>query len=366
MLLGSSLRRELFLVTLVASLHVTAEPRFWTLTGVQLEDGAVATGMFSYDDATQKIANWNVRTGQGPAGDLVVQGFTYVPGNSSAYLAERVLVFALPFRVCEEPPDPSCVEGPELDFYSDYPGRRLQITPLTVLDGSNATVSIDTEALNLGGLPDSTEEFGLGNRGRRITAGALVLTPLPPSAAIVQVDEFYHPGLGRYFITADPAEKRALDTGVHPGWERTGESFKAYASESITGPISPLVRYQAGGYINPVCRYYGDPLRGLNSHFHSADAAECALVQINYGSDWQMGVLGDWLFESENVFQITLPVKVNGACPAGTTPVYRLWNQRGDSNHRYTTSAAIKAEMIAAGYRAEGYGPDGVVMCAVQ
>jgi hypothetical protein len=37
-----------------------------------------------------------------------------------------------------------------------------------------------------------------------------------------------------------------------------------------------------------------------------------------------------------------------------------------DSNHRYTTSAAIKADMLAAGYIAEGYGPDGVVMCAVQ
>ncbi|HZP87915.1 MAG TPA: hypothetical protein VFB54_13955 [Burkholderiales bacterium] len=31
-----------------------------------------------------------------------------------------------------------------------------------------------------------------------------------------------------------------------------------------------------------------------------------------------------------------------------------------------TTSATIRAQMVAAGYLAEGYGTDGVVMCAVQ
>jgi hypothetical protein len=41
-------------------------------------------------------------------------------------------------------------------------------------------------------------------------------------------------------------------------------------------------------------------------------------------------------------------------------------DQRGDSNHRYTTSTAARADMLAAGYVAEGYGSDGVVMCAVQ
>ena len=35
-----------------------------------------------------------------------------------------------------------------------------------------------------------------------------------------------------------------------------------------------------------------------------------------------------------------------------------------DSNHRYTTDAAIKTQMIAKGYVAEGYGSDAVTMCA--
>lgn len=64
------------------------------------------------------------------------------------------------------------------------------------------------------------------------------------------------------------------------------------------------------------------------------------------------------------VFLATLVAALH--VPGGTVPVYRLWNQRDDSNHRYATSAAIKDEMLAAGYVSEGYGPDGVVMCAVQ
>ena len=64
--------------------------------------------------------------------------------------------------------------------------------------------------------------------------------------------------------------------------------------------------------------------------------------------------------------QINLPAKTSGPCPAGTIPVYRLWNQQADSSHRYTTSTAIRAQMLATGYLAEGHGLDGVVMCAVQ
>lgn len=85
---------------------------------------------------------------------------------------------------------------------------------------------------------------------------------------------------------------------------------------------------------------------------------ECVRVIVKFPSEW--------LLESDNVFQINPPDKPTGACPDGTVPIYRLWNQRGDSNHRYATSVAIKNQILAAGYVSEGYGPDGVVMCAVQ
>ena len=329
--------RVWFLFAIVlASFDVPAAPRFWTLTGVQLEDGAVATGYFSYDDATGTIANWNVRLSGGP-GPFIP--WTFVPGNSH-----------------EWPPAPAF--APNLYVYSGIvpyvvPGgfwwRSLVITPLLPLDGSSASVSI-----NLLGSHEFFEDdnFSVGS-SRKIIAGSLALTTLPSPVTIVQVDEFYHSGLLHYFITADAAEKQLLDTRVHPGWERTGESFKAYATgSSAHGSI-------ADGSINPVCRYYGDPERGLGSHFYSADSRdECVSVFVKFPSEW--------LLESDNVFQINLPDMATGGCPAGTIPVYRLWNEQGDSNHRYTTSTAIKAEMLAAGYRSEGYGPDGVVMCAVQ
>ena len=44
-----------------------------------------------------------------------------------------------------------------------------------------------------------------------------------------------------------------------------------------------------------------------------------------------------------------LPNKKSGTCPVGTIPVYRLGNQRVDSNHRYTTSAAIRTQTLDAG-----------------
>jgi len=64
------------------------------------------------------------------------------------------------------------------------------------------------------------------------------------------------------------------------------------------------------------------------------------------------------------VFVVALPDAQSGACPAGTMPVYRVFNHRRDANHRYVTSLATRASMLAAGWIAEGYGPDAVAMCA--
>ena len=57
------------------------------------------------------------------------------------------------------------------------------------------------------------------------------------------------------------------------------------------------------------------------------------------------------------------PLSGNCADPA-TQPVYRIWNRRPDTNHRYTTSPAVRDAMVAAGGVAEGYGPGAVAMCA--
>jgi len=345
-MLMACFRFGLLVATLFGSLQVAAAPRYWTLTGVGFYGypATASSGYFSYDDATQTISNWNVEVA--PLFHLgCFPGFTYVPGNSTTSVIQTpgagapTLLFSATMSV----------PGPFFGM------RQLRITPLAALDGSNATVSIANSASReaFEPLPGCgwTVLFG----GPAVYAGSLTLTPLPPPTAIAQVDEFYHSGLRHYFITADAAEKQVLDTGVHSGWIRTRESFKAYAKGSNTS-----------GSVNPVCRFYSPPQIcsyyacevGPDSHFFSADAGECLTVSRSYGR-----IYGE---EMNNAFQINLPDKTSGACQVGTTPVYRLWNQRVDSNHRYTTSVAIKAQMIASGYLAEGYGPDGVVMCAVQ
>ena len=160
-----------------------------------------------------------------------------------------------------------------------------------------------------------------------------------PDATIV---EYYHAGLDHYFITASKEEQTQLDNGAFGSWKRTGVAFRAYAT--------------AEPGTQPVCRFYGLAAAGLNSHFYSASPAECADVAVRFAGSWQL--------ESDSVFRARLSNTATGLCAAGTTPIYRLWNGRPDSNHRYTVSTAIRQQMLDARWVAEGYGTIGVVMCA--
>ena len=47
-------------------------------------------------------------------------------------------------------------------------------------------------------------------------------------------------------------------------------------------------------------------------------------------------------------------------------PVYRVFSNRPDANHRYMTDAALRDQMVSRGWLAEGDGPDRVVMCGPQ
>jgi len=183
-------------------------------------------------------------------------------------------------------------------------------------------------------------------------AGSLVklaITAMPNGEAlrpanVVTAVEYYNAARDHYFITTIPQEISDLDTGVHPGWTRTQQSFSVYAAAS-GGPLGRL----------PMCRYYGLPEAGLDSHFYTASALECLDVLAKFAGAWQI--------ESGEVFQVQLPNVATGECPAGTTPVLRTWNQRPDSNHRYTTNVALRNQMLAQGHVAEGYGPNGVAFC---
>ena len=164
-------------------------------------------------------------------------------------------------------------------------------------------------------------------------------------AGQIEAVEFHHAAFDHYFVTADAVEIGKLDSGAFVGWQRTGLSFKVLEpTDTSPGAL-------------PVCRFYGLPAAGLDSHFYSASAVECNEVKQKFPDAW--------LFESANVFEVYLPDQSTGQCAANTVPVYRSWNNRIDSNHRYTTSASVHDAMIAKGYVAEGYGPGRpVAMCA--
>src|SRR6185437_746776 len=94
---------------------------------------------------------------------------------------------------------------------------------------------------------------------------------------------------------------------------------------------------------------------GLDSHFFSALPKECADASTNFE--------GKWVLESDDVFRVILPDPTTGTCVAGSVPVYRIFNNRPDANHRYTTDVSVRQQMIAKGGVPEGSGPDGVAFC---
>ncbi len=153
------------------------------------------------------------------------------------------------------------------------------------------------------------------------------------------VVEYYNKSLNHYFVTAFPEEAAMLDAGILvPGWSRTGQSFKGYT-------------HDAPADAKAVCRFYGKPPTGPNSHFYTADTAECAGLKAN----------PVWVFEG-NAFSARVPTL--GQCASPLLPVYRLYNNPTtmlDVNHRFTADIATYNAMIAGGWKGEG-----VVMCAPQ
>ena len=197
---------------------------------------------------------------------------------------------------------------------------------------TTSTLSVGVHAIMAVYLGDGLYERSTSNVA---TVTVDVSTPPPRSIAVV---EFYNASFDHYFISADTHEIYDLDTGVHPGWTRTGLGFNAYA------PGSPAA--------SPVCRFYIPPAHG-DSHFFGRDVNECDATHASHP---------EFDRESPEVFDSVLPAA--GICPSATVPVYRVFNNRADANHRYTTSRAVRDQMIARGWLAEGDGPDFVVMCA--
>jgi hypothetical protein len=169
-----------------------------------------------------------------------------------------------------------------------------------------------------------------------------------PASATMAI-EFYNADQDHYFMSPLAPDIDALDSGRIAGWARTGFTFQVYPSLAVSAPGA-----------DPVCRFYIPPEHG-NSHFFSASQTDCAAILQSIPTNPSFS---GYVYETPNAFYIAVPDSATGTCAAGTIPVYRLWNARFDSNHRFTVDPAVKTRMLAKGYVAEGFGPDHVSMCA--
>ena len=180
--------------------------------------------------------------------------------------------------------------------------------------------------------------FGLGMPAARVAvvlAAACALAAGTAHAGLGTAIEFYNPALRHYFITAYPDEAAALDAGTNvKGWTRTGGQFTVF-----TDPAEGL---------QAVCRFFGTPGVGPNSHFYTADPAECAKVKT----------LPAWTFEAIAFY---IPTPTNGNC-GGNYPVYRSYysDNIADANHRFTVDLTAHVRMTSR----RGDVLEGVVMCA--
>ena len=154
--------------------------------------------------------------------------------------------------------------------------------------------------------------------------------------------EYYYAAWNFYFLTAIPQEIADLDGGAFGGvWQRTGQQFNVYSTANAPAAAAT------------VWRFFSTAFAPKSSHFLTAITSE-------YNS-----LLANWQLEGP-VFDTLLPA-ADGTCPAGSIPIYRLYNNGmgGAPNHRFTTDPNLRAQMISAGWIPEGFGI-GVIFCSPQ
>ena len=325
--LWSSLDGSLQVIALTESAGQNGQNHFKGLT-LTVTHGALSKRFTFYDDlAFEDTANRTVFVAATPSGTIVD-------------VTNHVAVLAFPDFIV--PARFLATDGGTVDFAGidqvSYPPLPNDGTTAWYRDGTLAPARV------------------AGGYGCHLSPSSGCPGTITPTPTRVQAVEYYNVALDHYFMTASAAEIDALDSGRIPGWQRTGESL-AIGEAVRTAQDLEYVYY--GG---PVCRFYLPPGQG-DSHFFSAFPAECAAVRARFPG---------LVEESSAAFYAAAPDPATGECGVipgivdgdlEMAPIYRLWNHRADTNHRYTANPATRDAMIARGWVPEGYGPDGVVMC---
>src|SRR5579862_466835 len=153
------------------------------------------------------------------------------------------------------------------------------------------------------------------------------------ASSTIPVIEYHDGADDQYFLTADANEISLLDTGgLGPDWSRTGVTFGAWPVDA------------SDALALPVCRFFGVPGVGPDSHFYTAYPSECDAVRNN-----------PYWIEEGVTFREMLPV--SGACADGFDTVKRLWKPGTavvDTRHRYVIDPSIASAMQAQGWVLEG------------
>ena len=246
--------------------------------------------------------------------------------------------------------------GPSFDNISSRAFRWTQATGMVDLNTLAANAGYDLTGITLlaalGLSADGQTIVGAGIRsGAEDTLGFSIhyadATNGGGAAATVPVVEYYNAVLDHYFITPVAAEIALLNAKTPPfqDWSRTGFTFNGYVN--ATAPAGSVA----------ICRFFNSSFAPKSSHFYAPHGLGCEAT---------LSTFPDWKLEDDKLFNVMLP-DAGGVCPAGTLPVYRLYNNGmgGAPNHRFVTSLAERQIMIGKGYVPEGNGI-GVGMCAPQ
>jgi hypothetical protein len=157
----------------------------------------------------------------------------------------------------------------------------------------------------------------------------------------VLVREYRNTILNHYFLAATQQEVDFIGSGgAGPGWELTGQSFRAWSQLLALDPL---------GMTSPVCRFYGP---GPNSHFFTVVQSECDFVKA--------GGAGPWLYEGIGFY--SWGPTSSQRCLLNWLGVNRAYNRRAaqnDSNHRFSTSDSTMRDM-----ESQGWVYEATVMCA--
>ena len=167
--------------------------------------------------------------------------------------------------------------------------------------------------------------------------GALAAAGAPTQVTLV---EFYHAAFDHYFITWMPAEIAILDAGTPiKGWTRTGNRSRP------TRPRRPALRRYAATTFRRGWAIRTSSVAAPRSARHGAEEPE-----LRAGGP-----------------ELHAPVPARRRrVPGGHDPGVPVFSNRPDANHRYMIDKAVRDQMVAKGWLAEGDGPDLVVMCAPQ